>query len=647
MLSMQGRVSNICLSQVRLQLPYQPPLKDFFRAPTLSFLLFFCCLNTALAGSLSTGAFQQQAEAIDKIRFSDPLRANSLYKKLIANSEGQSDQAIGEILGKLAVTYAVMNQMDSGIVVIRKALSLLPDGSDKALNLKNLGNMYLYTTDYRRADSAYAEALKMNRLKGDSLTTAIILGEQANVYSFQYDFENCIKLLLQAIDIHRKYAKEDTINGDFLRQKLADTYVMTKNYDFAVNTYLELLPRMLSQKNDYRYAKTLQSLALVYLEQKNTKSADSSLSLAIAVFERMQNKELLGKSYSLMAKSALQRGENARGLTLAEKGFNLLEHTSSPYLAEAATTYLLLLNRSGNIARGMEIVQRRELQEKIAESSLTELLDYKRAALPFFMATGNKEKIIREQEEIMQLIDSVENENDRRTVLELQAKYQIQIKDQQQQLLEQKNQLLEQENSLHTKNYYLLIALLFAAVGVTLYAMGRHRIKQQELRHQIRFQEENNLRLTEKAGFVERDKQLKEQIIQQQREELINIGNEMNRLQTFEEKVLNQLEMESKKEMAEQLKLLKTDRKHLEHFMVKFNTIFPGFTQHLLSLYPTLTNADLLFCALVRMNLSYKEISSILSMELMSVYKKKYRIAEKMQLPDNDEFEQTILNTRM
>lgn len=637
------RASNICLSPQGPESMKNRPLKCFPGIQILIFSLFFLWSGTTFCGTLSPKAFKQQSAEIEKIRFSDPARANAQYKALIANSEGQSNEAIGEVLGKLAVTYAVMNQKDSGIITIRKALSLLPDGSDKALNLKNLGNMYLYTTDYRRADSAYAEALKMNRLNGDSLTTAIILGEQANVYSFQYDFKNCIKLLLQAIDIHHKYAKLDTINGEFLRQKLADTYVMTKNYDFAVNTYLELLPRIRRQKNDYRYAKLLQSLAVVWQEQKNTRSADSCLTITTSIFERMQNAELLGKSYSLMAKSSLLRGEISLGSTLAEKGFNLLEPTFSPYLAEAATTYLLLLNRSGNIARGMEIVQRRELQEKIAESSLNELLEYKRAALPFFKATGNKEKIIREQEEIMQLADSVGNENDRRMALELQAKYQIQIKDQQQQLLEQNNQLLEQENSLHTKNSYILFFLLVAAVGSTLYAIGRHRIKQQEYTHKIRMQEESNLHLSEQARWLERDKQLKEQIIIQQREELLHVGNEMNRLRAIEDTMINQLQEDSKKQMAEQLQFLKSDRKYLKLFMVKFNSLFPGFTQNLLSHCPTLTNADLLFCALVRLNLSYKEIASVLSMESMSIYKKKYRIAEKMQLEDNDDFEKLIL----
>ncbi|MFM7586141.1 MAG: hypothetical protein ACKO6M_03885 [Bacteroidota bacterium] len=156
---------------------------------------------------MSKQAFKQQTAEVEKFKFSDPKRANTICKSLIANSEGQSRQTIGKLWGELAVTYAIMNQMDSGIAAIRQSLVYLPDGVSKALNLKNMGNMYLYTSDYRRADSAYAEALKVNRLKGVSLTTSIILGEQANVYNFRHDFENCIKLLLQAIDIHEKYAK--------------------------------------------------------------------------------------------------------------------------------------------------------------------------------------------------------------------------------------------------------------------------------------------------------------------------------------------------------------------------------------------------------------------------------------------------------
>lgn len=616
-------------------------------SPILLIAGFFFFSASCFAGSLNEKAFQQRADEIEKIRFTDPVLANAQFRALLANSHGIPNELVGAVWGELAVTYAVMNKMDSGILAIRKSVTMLPNGINKALGVKNLGNMYLLSNDYRRADSAYSEALRINRTNGDSLTTSIILGELANMYAFRFDFENCIRLLIQAIAIHDKYAAKEVTTGQILKEKLAATYLQTKNYEFAVKIYCELLPQIVEKKDDYRYGKTLHSLSEAYLLQGNSTAADSVLRIAIRIFERLQNDELLGKSLSLQAKCALQHGNFRLGVSLAKRGFDLLEPTSSHYLSEAVTIYLELLNRTGNTSKGLEIIHMTSLQKKIAESSNKGLLDFKRAALSILMKANDKEAIIREQREILRLTDSVYDENSRRNVLEMQAKYQLQFKDQEQKLLQKQNQMLVKENSIKTKNQYLMVAVLAIGLFAGLYFYSRQRNKQMTLKHKNQINEESNRYLAEQAKWQEKDKKLKEEIIRQQREELLRVSDEMNRLQLIQKSMLSQLQDGTKMQLTEQLQLLKSDRKYLNLFMAKFNTLFPGFTTALIKRYPSLTNADLLFCALVRMNLSYKEISSILSLELTSIYKKKYRITEKMQLPDNDDFEQTILNTKM
>ena len=103
----------------------------------------------------------------------------------------------------------------------------------------------------------------------------------------------------------------------------------------------------------------------------------------------------------------------------------------------------------------------------------------------------------------------------------------------------------------------------------------------------------------------------------------------------------NSTELEN--EIHSQLDQLKVEKLHWDKFMAKFNIIFPDFTKKLTSLYPEITNADIQFCALIRLNLNNKEIAGILNIEPRSIYKKRSRLMEKMKLQENDSIEKLLL----
>jgi DNA-binding CsgD family transcriptional regulator len=54
-------------------------------------------------------------------------------------------------------------------------------------------------------------------------------------------------------------------------------------------------------------------------------------------------------------------------------------------------------------------------------------------------------------------------------------------------------------------------------------------------------------------------------------------------------------------------------------------------------MFPELTDNDIAFCSLLKLQLTNKEIASLLGISHQSVISKKYRVKKKMQLHDNDE----------
>ena len=80
-----------------------------------------------------------------------------------------------------------------------------------------------------------------------------------------------------------------------------------------------------------------------------------------------------------------------------------------------------------------------------------------------------------------------------------------------------------------------------------------------------------------------------------------------------------------------------------EYFQEVFNNMDRDFLKRLKSLHPELTPHDIRLCIYLRLNLSSKEIASILSISPRSVEIKRYRLRKKMDLNHNENLIDYIL----
>ncbi len=73
-----------------------------------------------------------------------------------------------------------------------------------------------------------------------------------------------------------------------------------------------------------------------------------------------------------------------------------------------------------------------------------------------------------------------------------------------------------------------------------------------------------------------------------------------------------------------------------EHFKNYFQKVHPNFTKNLVAKFPTLTPAELKLSILLRLNLSTKEIASIIFITPDSVKTSRNRLRKKINLPSSD-----------
>ena len=92
--------------------------------------------------------------------------------------------------------------------------------------------------------------------------------------------------------------------------------------------------------------------------------------------------------------------------------------------------------------------------------------------------------------------------------------------------------------------------------------------------------------------------------------------------------------------------ILKRNRQELETltFFSDFEKIYPNFINSLQEKIPNITANEIKLCALLRMNLSAKEVSIVLNITPESVNKARYRLRKKIGLEAKDDLGLFILN---
>jgi hypothetical protein len=80
-------------------------------------------------------------------------------------------------------------------------------------------------------------------------------------------------------------------------------------------------------------------------------------------------------------------------------------------------------------------------------------------------------------------------------------------------------------------------------------------------------------------------------------------------------------------------------------FITYFKSEFPDFFEKILSYFPNLIASELEICALVKINLSTKEIAEATNSTVRSVENKKYRIRRKLNIPSDIDLNLHIINT--
>lgn len=161
---------------------------------------------------------------------------------------------------------------------------------------------------------------------------------------------------------------------------------------------------------------------------------------------------------------------------------------------------------------------------------------------------------------------------------------------------------------------------------------------------------EENEKALEKQRIESANELLQTEITAKNREianSTMNLLRKNEMLASIKDELLRMDEENFRKSIRRMMRLIEehnTTDHDWEVFEDSFNSVHENFIKRLKTAYPELTPGDLRLAAYLKMNISTKEITQLLSISIRGVENKRYRLRKKMNLPDSVNLTDFMIN---
>ncbi|MAP81039.1 MAG: hypothetical protein CL526_08115 [Aequorivita sp.] len=600
----------------------------------------WCCIIFILSCFWSFSQTFEIESIKDKIEGNidtDPHLSKKYMFQLLEHTSQLHDTVVGKTYSHIGIQYNKLAQLDSSEYFMKKALSFTKNYPKVHGDLYlNLAINYRIGSRYKKALQAGETAIELFNKANNKRGIGRAYGEMASVYNYMKDSEKALILLKKAIPILSEYGTESELC--VVKQKLANLYYNNGDYAFARDIYEEIL-NTFAKKKGANYYSTLLTYAdcLVRLEE-NYEAAENALREAVKGFRELSNKE-----YKWLALSNLAEVYNTQGkVAEAREAFatahqGLLEIKSSRFM-ETSVQYLQFLNAQNDFNTALNVIK--QLKTTLAELQLkvnaeTEIAFLKQA-VKTYTQLGMVENSLASFQRMDFLKDSLHNAVNTAKIFEMQESYQNEIQLEKNRVLQENNLLLAENNSKKDKILLLTVLsfILLLLIGFLLFQAHKNKYKlQQELVSSL---ENAKKTLEEKNELAIQLRQEREIALANKERELIDVATDISEVQKKAmELIENRENPESSQVLAEKLTYLLSRRNYWKYFKGKFVDVHPVFAKQLAEMFPNLSESDIAFSCMLKLQLSNEEIAALMGISAEKVTTMTNALRRKMGLGDD------------
>lgn len=581
-----------------------------------------------------------------RLIYSQPDSALIIIKKTLAQKKGNvHDTVYGNTYALYGIYYGMTGHPDSTIYYQKKALTYLDDyPKNQARALMNLGVGYRNKGDYAASITYINKAIQVHKKLKNEVGIGIGYGELASNYNYMQDYNKSVDYLLKSIAIFK--AENRTERLPAVEQKLANTYMAMGNTKFAIDLYRQTLKEFKEIGMLKNYYLTLVNLGDALITTKQYAEAKTVLAEAITGLTKYGDKEMLGICLSKIGALDLKKGNTTGAVANFKKAVDYLYPLKSNWLVGIAGQYINALNEAKNYKEATAVIEKVDKLKIFNRANNSDQVVYKNAAADTYNATNNDKEAIAAYKHTISLMDSIADTKQKEAVRDVQAKFQTELQ-------REKNLALEANNTALQKNitfektlmlFYILGSI--ALIIIILSVLRGTRLKNRLQKEKLKTTEADNVLLQQQNKYEQEFANAQKEIIEEKQRELtstaLRMANYQDGIKEIIEKCDNNATIKVPDIKKELLQLVK-QQDYWKQFETRFNSLHPDFSASLTTRYNKLTKNDIEFCSLLKLNLTNKEIASLLQISHESAITKKYRIKKKMEINDDAEFEKLLM----
>ena len=462
------------------------------------------------------------------------------------------------------------------------------------------------------AKRALDQAEKLNYGKGIASSYAHL----GFAYFTKADDDLAYEYFLKALDLSTEL--NDSINLCLIYEGLGRFHNVIDQEEIA----LEMLQKSLAIANKYsliwRKTHILLALSLLYEELGDDKKRLSNVRQSLELSEELgytqgiiSASNLLGTIYSEVGDNDEARIHLTRALNLALDQRNLKR-----------ANYALIRIAEIQMAEGEHRMARRSLQQAVDLVNGTDFISYEQDAVDkqyqLALKEGNYKNALEYFVKSSALLDSIYNRQTTNAISRLTTKFETEKKQQEIELQKQQILLLERDQEIKTLWRNILIGgiMVVILVGAIIFYFQRAKNirKQKYLGQKIEFQSK------ELASYT------------------INFIQKRNLFETLDDSLkevessVDHTSIPKIKKIRRMIKQQENIDKDWDEFKLYFESVHKDFFNVLKKKHPEVSGSDLKLCALIKLNMSIKEMSSILGISPDSVKTARHRLRKKLSL---------------
>ncbi|OEK07196.1 tetratricopeptide repeat protein [Roseivirga misakiensis] len=528
-------------------------------------------------------------------------RAMEMYRRGLVESKkyGFTDVE-GNLLNNIGIIHYNVRALDSAIFYYEKSLAKFKEVSNfrqAALSLNNIGNIYYYRKEHLEALKYYEEAFELATEIDDERTK---LDAQLNLF-----------ILFSAVELHDKAI-------EFLEPLLA-SYRQTGNKVGEASTLHNL-------SVEYHLSGIKLDTALILSEQ------------AIKLKEESDASEL-AISYVTRSKISFTLGDREKGIASATKAAKIGEETKEIHAYAVANNILareLIKDRKLEKAEDLlqevlRVTERESMPDVLVWTNLylSEIYsewDKHEKAFEFYKESKIYNESILDAEKVNSIVrSSIEFETEKKEL-------ELRVKNSQ---IENLSSSLELEKAKKKQ----LNAYIFGASSFVL-SLAFWQVLRQKRKRLIIEKEKEGYKLNSeneklRADSLKNELQLKDKelvaqaLVMAERNELIAQFKE-----SISSGVADTDITKIKKSVSSLERSFNMTENTWETFRKSFESVHESFFEELTNEFPDLSPRELQLCALIRLNLSIKEMAGVLGISKDGAKKARYRIRKKLIIND-------------